>query len=75
MNLILNRKFRIKLESFDTKLLNTACEQIENTLKTSETKIVGPIYLPTRKEFTVYYDQHMLIKMHVNTLKLESIKD
>lgn len=49
MNLEVNRKFRIKLESFDSSLLNTACEQIQKTLETNETKVVGPIYLPTKK--------------------------
>lgn len=49
MNLEVNRKFRIKLESFDISSLNTACEQIQKNLETSKTKVVGPIYLPTKK--------------------------
>ena len=50
--MILNRKekIRIKLESFDNELLNIACQQIIEKVKSTKTKIVGPIPLPKKKK-------------------------
>ena len=59
------QKIRIKLESFDHELLNTSCQEIIEKVQTVEAKIVGPIALPTRKEFIVYYVhlKHLVMKL------------
>ncbi len=49
MNLTTNKKIRIKLESFDYELLNFSCEQILNKIQATNSKIIGPIFLPTKK--------------------------
>jgi small subunit ribosomal protein S10 len=49
MNLELNEKIRIKLESFDHKLLDLACKQIIEDVNSTQSKIVGPIPLPTKQ--------------------------
>jgi small subunit ribosomal protein S10 len=45
----IKKKIRIKLESFNHELLNLSCEQIINKIKITDSKIVGPIFLPTKK--------------------------
>ncbi len=55
------QKIRIKLKSFDHRLIDQSTAEIVNTAKRTGAKLVGPIPLPTRKEcFTV------LISPHVN---------
>ncbi len=55
------QKIRIKLKSFDYRLLDQSTAEIVNTAKRTGAKLVGPLPLPTRKErFTV------LISPHVN---------
>ena len=49
MNLDVKEKIRIKLESFDHELLDTACKQIIEKIQTTQSKVVGPIPLPTKK--------------------------
>lgn len=49
MNLEIKKKIRIKLESFDHKLLDSSCQQIIEKIKITDSKIVGPIPLPTKK--------------------------
>ena len=45
---------RIRLKSFDHRLIDQSTEQIVETAKRSGAKIIGPIPLPTRTErFTV----------------------
>ena len=55
------QKIRIKLKSFDHRLIDKSTEEIVSTAKRTGAKLVGPIPLPTRKErFTI------LISPHVN---------
>ena len=49
MNLALNEKIRLKLESFDHKLLDLSCQQIIESINLTQAKIVGPIPLPTKQ--------------------------
>ena len=49
MNLDIKKKIRIKLESFDYELLNFSCEQILEKIQVTNSKIIGPIFLPTKK--------------------------
>ena len=45
----MNEKIRIKLESFDHKLLDLSCKQNIESINNTESKIVGPIPLPTKQ--------------------------
>ena len=42
-------KIRIKLESFDSKLINLSCKEIIDKIELTGAKIVGPIPLPVKK--------------------------
>jgi small subunit ribosomal protein S10 len=42
-------KIRIKLESFDSKLINISCKEIIDKIQLTGAKIVGPIPLPIKK--------------------------
>lgn len=42
-------RIRIRLQSYDHKLLDIACKQILDEVEKTESKIVGPIPLPTQK--------------------------
>jgi small subunit ribosomal protein S10 len=47
-------KIRLRLKSFDHKLLDVSMAEIVDTVKKSGAVIVGPVPLPTRRElFTV----------------------
>ncbi len=55
------QSIRIRLKSFDHRLIETSTKEIVDTAKRTGAQVVGPIPLPTRKErFTV------LISPHVN---------
>jgi ribosomal protein S10 len=55
------RNVRIKLRSFDHRLIDQSVREIVNTAKRTGAQVKGPIPLPTRKErYTV------LISPHVN---------
>jgi small subunit ribosomal protein S10 len=45
----MSEKIRIKLESFDHKLLDLSCKQIIESINNTESKVVGPIPLPTKQ--------------------------
>jgi len=49
MNLKLDEKIRIKLESFYHELLDLSCKQIIDSINLTESKVVGPIPLPTKQ--------------------------
>jgi len=54
------QKIRIKLKSFDHKLLDISMEEIVDTVKKTGAAIVGPVPLPTKKEiFTVLRSPHV----------------
>lgn len=56
-----NQKIRIRLKSFDHRLIDQSASEIVETAKRTGAQVKGPIPLPTRKErFTV------LISPHVN---------
>jgi small subunit ribosomal protein S10 len=47
-------KIRLKLRSFDHKLLEKSCADIQSIVKRTGAKIVGPMPLPTkRRRFTI----------------------
>ncbi len=56
-----NQNIRIRLKSFDHRLIDRSAEEIVETAKRTGARVKGPIPLPTRKErFTI------LISPHVN---------
>ncbi len=56
-----NQRIRIRLKSFDHRLIDQSAKEIVETAKRSGAHVVGPIPLPTKKErYTV------LISPHVN---------
>ena len=60
MNLALNEKIRLKLESFDHTLLDLSCKQIIESINTTQAKVVGPIPLPTKRSiYTVLRSPHV----------------
>lgn len=53
-------KIRIKLKSYDHKLLTISCNQIIDTANRTNAKIVGPVPLPTkRKIYCVLRSPHV----------------
>jgi small subunit ribosomal protein S10 len=55
------QRIRIRLKSFDHRLIDESAKEIVDTAKRTGAHVLGPIPLPTRKErFTV------LISPHVN---------
>ena len=69
MNLALNEKIRLKLESFDHKLLDLSCKQIIESINATQAKVVGPIPLPTKQR--IYC---VLRSPHVNKKSREQFK-
>jgi len=56
-----NQKIRIRLKSFDHRLVDQSAKEIVDTAKRTGAQVFGPIPLPTKRErFTV------LISPHVN---------
>ena len=56
-----NQTIRIRLKSFDHKLIDSSTEEIVETAKRTGSTVAGPVPLPTSRErFTV------LISPHVN---------
>ena len=54
-----NNKIRIRLKSFDHKILDNSAEEIIGAAKKSGAQVVGPVPLPTEKEiYTVLRAVH-----------------
>lgn len=54
------QKIRIRLKSFDHRLIDQSTSEIVNTAKRTGAKLVGPIPLPTKIErFTVLVSPHV----------------
>jgi len=54
------QKIRIRLEAYDSRLLDQSVKEIISTVQRSGAKIVGPIPLPTRIErYTVLSSPHV----------------
>ena len=55
-----NQRIRIRLKSFDHRLIDVSTEEIVDTAKRTGAQVLGPIPLPTRKErFTVLISPHV----------------
>jgi len=54
------QKIRIRLKSFDHKLIDRSASEIVETAKRTGARVKGPIPLPTRKErFTILTSPHV----------------
>jgi len=52
-------KIRIKLKSYESKILDDTLLKIKNTVERSGAKLVGPVLLPTRiRKYTVLRSVH-----------------
>ncbi|MGM0435488.1 MAG: 30S ribosomal protein S10 [Bacillota bacterium] len=55
-----NQNIRIRLKSYDHRLLDQSAKKIVDTVKKTGSKISGPIPLPTEKEvFTILRSVHV----------------
>ncbi len=55
-----SQRIRIRLKSFDHKLIDLSTKEIVETAKRTGAQVCGPIPLPTRKErFTVLTSPHV----------------
>ena len=64
-----SQKIRIRLKSYDHRLLDQSAQKIVNTAKKTGAKISGPVPLPTEKEiFTI------LRSVHVNKTSREQFE-
>ncbi len=53
-------RIRLKLKSFDSKLLDVSMEEIVDTVKQTGATVVGPVPRPTKKElYTVLRSPHV----------------
>nr|YP_009395240.1 ribosomal protein S10 [Bryothamnion seaforthii]ARW64008.1 ribosomal protein S10 [Bryothamnion seaforthii] len=50
MNKIKQNKIRIKLRTFNHSLLQNSCQSIINAAKITETKVIGPVSIPTKRK-------------------------
>jgi small subunit ribosomal protein S10 len=58
--LMASQKIRIRLKSYDHRLLDQSAQKIVNTAKKTGAKVSGPIPLPTEKEiFTILRSVHI----------------
>jgi len=55
-----NQRIRIRLKSFDHKLIDLSMKEIVDTAKRTGARVVGPIPMPTRIErYTVLISPHV----------------
>ncbi|MCP4076753.1 MAG: 30S ribosomal protein S10 [Gammaproteobacteria bacterium] len=55
-----NQNIRIRLKSFDHRLIDRSASEIVDTAKRTGARVKGPIPLPTRKErFTILVSPHV----------------
>ncbi len=53
-------RIRIRLKSFDHRMIDRAATDIVNTARNSQAKIIGPIPLPTKiRKYTVLRSPHV----------------
>eukprot|EP00871_Galdieria_phlegrea_P004018 jgi/Galph1/4617/GphlegSOOS_G3257.1 len=53
-------KIRIRIKAYNNNLLTVSCEKILDTARKNNSRVVGPIYLPTkRKVYCVLTSPHV----------------
>lgn len=51
---VTGEKLRLRIRSYDSRLVDNSCKQIIETLRRHDAKVIGPIPLPTEfKRYTV----------------------
>ncbi len=52
--IVAEEKLRLRIRSYDSRLVDNSCKQIIETLRRHDAKVIGPIPLPTEfKRYTV----------------------
>lgn len=46
----MNKKVRIKLKTYDVKILNLSCKNIIESIKRTEAIVSGPVSIPTKRK-------------------------
>ena len=73
------KKLRIALKAYESKLLDDSCQQIIDVVNKEETKVVGPIPLPTKRRIycvlrSPHVDkdsrEHFEIRIHKRILEI-----
>ena len=60
LNATLNKRIRIRLKSFDHRLIDQSAQEIVDTAKRTGAQVCGPVPLPTRIErFNVLTSPHV----------------
>nr|QCI07438.1 ribosomal protein S10 [Leiomenia cribrosa] len=81
MNISEKNKIRIKLKSYDHKLLNISCNNIIDTAHRTNAQIVGPIPLPTKRKIycvlrSPHVDkdsrEHFEIRLHIRIIEIHT---
>jgi len=75
------QKIRIKLKTYNHNLLKISCNNILETIKRTESQIIGPIPLPTRRKIycvlrSPHVDkdsrEHFEIRIHSKLIEIET---
>ena len=54
------QKLRISIKAYESELLNSSCNKIIEAVKASDTKVIGPIPLPTKvRRYCVLTSPHV----------------
>ena len=54
------QKLRISIKAYESELLNSSCTKIIEAVKASDTKVIGPIPLPTKvRRYCVLTSPHV----------------
>ncbi len=72
--MIAKDKIRVKLFSFDVKILDQSAESIVRAVQKAKAQIKGPIPLPTKIKNILFYVLLMSIKSQESNLRCELIK-
>ena len=79
MEMKMDAKIRVRLESFNHELLNSSCQKIKNILQGTSLNSVGMVKLPTRKRIycvlrSPHVDkdsrEHFEIRIHKRILEI-----
>lgn len=79
-----NTRIRIRLESFNSQLLNSSCTKIINTIQNLDVNSIGLVYLPTKKRIycvlrSPHVDkdsrEHFEVRIHKRLLEIDHNSD
>ena len=64
-----NQRIRIRLKSFDHRLIDQSAQEIVDTAKRTGAQVCGPVPLPTRIERFNVLHRHTSIKMRATSTR------